>query len=83
MKSLLCRSIILMLVIVTTGCSYIHRPKFVQGRDVAYLQAHSVPPMRVPPGIASSAFHNAYPVSDKYTDSAQKLVDITPPGLYS
>lgn len=83
MRSFFTKSFILFLAIALTGCSYLPRPNFVQGRDTAYMQAKSIPPMRVPPGITANAFHNTYPVSDRYTDSSQKLVDITPPGLYS
>ncbi len=75
------RTSIILLVIALTGCSYFHRPSYIQSRDKAYLAAHSIPPLKIPPGMASSEFHNAYPVSDREYSTSPKTVDLTPPGL--
>ena len=53
----------------------------VQNRDKHYLTAHSTPPLKIPPGISSSAFHTEYSVSDRQYSDADKEVSIVPPGL--
>jgi len=53
------------------------------GRDKQYLAARSVQPLRVPPDISTSAFHNEYPVSDHYYPDKVLEVSLIPPGLYN
>jgi len=53
----------------------------IQSRDKEYLSAKSIPPLRIPPGIASSTFHTLYPVSDRYYPESAKDVSLVPPGL--
>lgn len=67
-----------------TGCSYFKKPPIIQGRNKQYLAAHSIEPLRVPPGLSSSKLVNEYPVppGGNYPDSA-KVVSTIPPGLNS
>ena len=76
------RSLIIATTVATlTGCSYFKTPPIIQGRDKQYLAAHSIAPMKVPPGLSSSALRNDYPVpSGNYPDS-EKAVSIIPPGI--
>lgn len=78
--SLVTRLFILLLPVLLTGCSYFSSPPIV-GKDRAYQEARSIPPMRVPPGLNSDFFHATYPVSDRNYPNDQKVVNITPPGL--
>jgi len=78
--TLFVRFITLAALLSVMGCSYIPRPSY-QARDTAYLTAKSIPPLRMPPGSDSRAFHSAYPVSDKNYSTAEKNIDLTPPGL--
>jgi len=79
------RTIVLSLVVpgVLMGCSYFSKSAFTQNRDKSYLAAKSIPPLKVPPGIATSAFHSAYPVSDKQYPVSVEDVSVAPPGLNS
>lgn len=63
------------------GCSYINKSSFSQNRDKTYLGAKSIPPLKVPPGIATSAFQSTYPVSDRQYPVRAEDVSIEPPGL--
>lgn len=63
------------LVSCTQFSSTLHRG------DKQYLQAKSIEPLRIPPGINSEAFHNDYPVSDKHYSNQSKEISIVPPGL--
>jgi uncharacterized lipoprotein len=75
------RNVLLLLALPLAGCSYFSPSNSTPSRDASYLHARSVPPLRTPPGISSSSFHNEYPVSDRqYPESALK-VSMTPPGL--
>lgn len=67
-------------VICLTACT---RSEPFTGRDKQYLAARSVQPLRIPPGISSSQFHEEYPVSDHYYPEKVKEVSLIPPGLYS
>lgn len=71
------RLFLIALALITSGCS----SATFQNRDKHYLTAQSVPPLKIPPGISSSAFHTEYPVSDRNYSDAQKEVSIVPPGL--
>lgn len=50
-------------------------------KDKRYLEARSVPPLKIPPGISSDAFHNQYPVSSRDYSAQAKEIDLEPPGL--
>jgi len=75
------RFFVLFMPILLIGCSYISKSSIIQTRDKQYLSARSIPPLRVPPGIASSAFQATYPVSDRQYPEAAKEVSDVPPGL--
>jgi len=67
-------------VFLLTGCSFTNEHGFFN-RDTAYLQANSIPPLRIPSDVSAKPFQNKYPLPYKnYPDSAKK-VDLTPPGL--
>lgn len=74
------RSLLLLLALPLAGCSYFTGTN-AQARDQAYTQARSIAPLRIPPGIASSQFHNEYPVSDRTYSANITKTDIVPPGL--
>lgn len=67
--------------LVLTGCSYLSKSSISQNKDKTYLSAQSIPPLKIPPGIASSAFQSAYPVSDRQYSRAEEDVSVLPPGL--
>lgn len=75
------RLLIICTAISLTACASRSEP--FTGRDKQYLAATSVPSLRIPPGIATSSFHNEYPVSDHYYPEKIKDVSLVPPGLYS
>jgi len=79
------RTLVLSLLIpsVLAGCSFFSKSTFTQNRDKSYLAAKSIPPLKVPPGVATSAFHSAYPVSDKQYPVSVEDVSVIPPGLNS
>lgn len=63
-----------------SACGWLNSSSGVQTRDQAYLQAKSIPPLRIPPGLASSQFENRYPVSDRNDPDSAKTVSLVPPG---
>jgi len=75
------RLLIGLLSFVLVGCSYISKSTFSQNKDRSYLNAKSIPPLRIPPGVAGSSFHAAYPVSDKTYPVSAEDVSLIPPGL--
>ena len=75
------RLLIISTAILLTACASRSEPG--TGRDKQYLSANSVQPLRIPPGISSSAFHSEYPVSEHYYPEKIKEVSVVPPGLYS
>lgn len=76
------KHLILSSVILLSSCSYFHGTKnAVGGRDSAYLNAQSIPPLRIPPGLSSSSIHEEFPVSDRsYLNNDQKTT-LLPPDL--
>lgn len=75
--------VLCLLPVLLTSCSHIPANNVIIHRDQQYLTARSIPPMRVPPGLSSDKFQNAYPVSDKTYPENQENVSIVPPGLYN
>ena len=72
--------------LITMACTVIgcaSTPSVIQNRDKSYLEAKSIPPLRIPPGISSDSFHAAYPVSDRAYPNSAKKVSFVPPGLSS
>ena len=80
MKKIICSAFILS-ALSLTGCSYFGSGSNIQNRDQAYLTAHSIPPLRIPPGVSSSSIHNEYPVSDRTYPMSALKVKVEPPGL--
>ncbi len=78
---LVLRVLICALPFALLSCSYISKSSFSQNRDKTYLQAKSIPPLKIPSGVASSSFQAAYPVSDRAYPTATEDVSIAPPGL--
>jgi uncharacterized lipoprotein len=76
------RGLICLLPIMLASCSYISKSSFSQNHDKTYLYARSIPPLKIPPGIANSSFHSDYPVSPRYYSIAAEDVSVEPPGLY-
>lgn len=75
------RLLIISIAVSLTACASRSEP--FTGRDKQYLSANSVQPLRIPPGISTSSFHNEYPVSEHYYPEKVKEVSLVPPGLYS
>lgn len=76
--------LVLLFPVLLMSCSYIEyvTPKSViKNRERQYLKATSVRPMRVPPGVANSAFSNEYPIPDKAYPATAADVSLLPPGL--
>jgi uncharacterized lipoprotein len=73
--------LLILATIALTGCAYLAKTSGIQTRDKAYLSAKSIPPLKIPPGIASSSFQNAFPVSDRQYPVSAEDVSIVPPGL--
>lgn len=76
------RNIILILTIFLVGCSHFKKSAIFASRDTSYLQAKSIPPLKIPPGVSSSAFQNRYPTPDREYPTSE-YVSPVPPGLYS
>lgn len=73
--------LICLLPISLAGCSYVNKSSFSQNKDKSYLNSRTIPPLRIPPGIANNAFHADYPVSDQNYPRRYEDVSVTPPGL--
>lgn len=71
------------LALAQVGCAYFSHSPIMQGRDKHYLNAHSIPPLRIPPGMSSSKFRNDYPIPDRNYPASEKVVSILPPGINS
>lgn len=68
-------------LLLLMGCSSFPSSSLFPHRDKHYLYARSIPPLRIPAGISSTAFHNQYPVSDRQYSLAQEDISLVPPGL--
>ncbi len=73
--------VLIVVTLTLMGCSYFSSSTVLHARSKQYLSATSVPPLRIPPGLSSSQFHNYYPVSYIQYTEASKEVSIVPPGL--
>lgn len=74
------RFLILLCPLFLIGCAYVSTPSF-KNRDRAYLNARSIPPLRIPPGTSSSKFDTFYPVSGRQYPQSVEDVSLEPPGL--
>jgi len=78
---LITRTALLILALPIAGCSYFNSDTHLHSQDSNYLSARSIPPLKIPPGVSSSKFHNEYPVSDRAYSTANIKVNTVPPGL--
>ena len=76
------RAMVLIFFMLLMSCSSLSKSQIVQIKSKPYLYAKSIPPLKIPPGISSDAFHNQYPVSDHDYPESAKAVSAVPPGLY-
>lgn len=81
--SFVTRNIIVLLPLFLSGCAYFSHSPVMQGRDKHYLNAHSIPPVRVLPGMTTTSFRNDYPIPDRNYPESEKIVSVIPPGLNS
>jgi uncharacterized lipoprotein len=75
------RTAVLMLALPIAGCAYFNPDSHSHAQDSNYLTARSIPPLRIPPGVSSNAFHNEYPVSDGSFSLTNAKISNVPPGL--
>ena len=76
--------ICVLLPLALSACSNMtHNQSTFQNRDTSYLKAKSLPPLHEPPGVEMDNIESYYPVSDRSYPEANKIVDLTPPGLNS
>lgn len=75
------RILVLLIPVLMTSCAYLPSSAHISSRDKAYLSARSIPPLRIPPGVASSALVNSHPVSDRAYPLSQEDISVVPPGL--
>lgn len=69
-------------IFLLSSCSYIYGDRgFFQSRDTSYLQACSISPLNIPPGLASSTIQAHYPVAQRHYPACARKVNITPPEL--
>ncbi|OGT42455.1 MAG: hypothetical protein A3F42_00535 [Gammaproteobacteria bacterium RIFCSPHIGHO2_12_FULL_37_34] len=77
------RYILICFILFLSACSSLQKSAAFTGRTNQYLTAKNIPPLKIPPGLSSDAFHSYYPISEKNYPNASKIVSIVPPGLYS
>jgi uncharacterized lipoprotein len=75
--------LLLSIVMLLAGCSFksIQNNGVIQNRNHEYLSARTIPPLKIPPGVAASSIKEEYPVPEKYYPEEAKQVSLIPPGL--
>lgn len=78
--------VIFLLSLTLPGCSFFSGPNGIfKNRDTDYLQAKSVAPLRIPPGIATAKIQAHYPAPQMtYVGNARpdsNKVSLIPPEL--
>lgn len=73
--------IVVCLVVSLTSCTYVQKQDILHNQDHHALNTDSVPPLKIPPGINSSGFHNEYPIANRNYTATKREIDLTPPGL--
>lgn len=63
------------------GCAHLPHPSFLQNRDKSYLEAKSIPPLRMPSGVSGEKIDNYYPVSNQTYPTTMTDISLVPPGL--
>ena len=79
--TLVFRFLMLLLPIFLMSCATFSPSSMIKSKNREYLSAESIPPLRIPPGIASSTIQTYYPVSYKNYPPATLDVNLIPPGL--
>lgn len=74
--------LVLIIGIALCGCSVMPKKTLFKNREKDYLQAQSIPPLRIPPGVSSVKMHNKYPISDHHFGGNEE-VSLLPPGIDS
>ena len=77
----MCASKGFLLILCAALLSSCVKPSFIQNRNKEYLTAKSIPPLKIPPGVASDHFESYYPVPDRTYANKTKTVSIVPTGL--
>jgi uncharacterized lipoprotein len=72
---------LLVLAVGLTGCSNFTSSYFVRNHDKTYLQARSIRPIQVPPGLSSKAINTTYPIPERSYPPGSADVSLVPPGL--
>lgn len=69
---------IMILSLLLASCS---ETTFVKDNNSNYLNAKSLPPLKIPPGLSSSTFQAHYPVSQENYPAHIEKPNLVPPGL--
>ena len=76
------RLVFMSLLASLVSCSYMGMPAVkYQKRELHYLEAKSIPPLKFPPRTSSARIASDYPVAEKNHPQSAKTVSIVPPGL--
>ena len=74
--------LLLVWMLCLTSCTYMYGDKgIIKNRDTEYLKAYSIPPMKVPPGLASDTIQTDYPVPYKSYPASTRQPNLVPPEL--
>lgn len=77
----LARITLLIGMLPLASCSYFNSDTHTHVQDKNFMEARSIPPTKIPPGVSSSSFHNEYPVSNRHYPTSALKVSTKPPGL--
>jgi uncharacterized lipoprotein len=72
--------IVISLAFFLTACG---GGSIMQNHDKRYLDAKSIPPTRIPPGVSAVSFRTEYPAPERVSSEQAKEVSLVPPGLYN
>jgi len=74
--------LLLALLTLLVSCSRIYGQQgIIKGRETDYLEATSVPPLKIPPGVSSSKIDTHFPVPQRSYPESAKQVNLVPPDL--
>lgn len=79
--TLIMRFLTLLLLTTLISCSYLYPSSILKNNNKEYSSAKSIPPLRIPPGIASSTMQSYYPIPYRSYPPSAFDVKLTPPGL--
>lgn len=70
--------------LVLTSCSHIYGESgMIRDRDKEYLQAKSIPTLKIPSNLNAYPIETHYPVAERSYAAENRVVDLTPPDLSS